>query len=192
MQCRINFVQTLVFYSVNYQSRLDTGWTLYIYCPKITFSTAGRRLGHLFPNIVPTLVINSRSSTLDQHLADRHSRQSVIISAWVHTGNLIIFTVFFYAHNITVNYFQLKKFNFFQLKSNALIEPEIKIEKNIISPTEFLLRGCEIIRWNKVKIITGIILTYYCPLMVVGLLKLALVMLFSLLPYCLLILVEYW
>ena len=47
-QCRINFVQTLVFYSVNYQSRLDTGWTLYIYCRKITFSTIGRVSWFLF------------------------------------------------------------------------------------------------------------------------------------------------
>ena len=81
-QCRINFVQTLVFYSLNYQSRLDTGWTLYIYCRLVTFPTVGRRLGQLFPNIVPTLVINSRSPTSDQHLTDRHNRQSVIISAW--------------------------------------------------------------------------------------------------------------
>ena len=82
-QCRINLVQTLVFYSVNYQSGLDTGWTLYIYCRKITFSTVGIKLGQLFPNIVPTLVINSRSPTSDQHLTDRQSRQSVMFSAWV-------------------------------------------------------------------------------------------------------------
>ena len=81
-ECRISFVQTSVFYSVNYQKRVDTGWTLYIYCQKITFSTIGIRLGQLFPSIVASLVINGRSPTSDQHLADRHSRQSVVISAW--------------------------------------------------------------------------------------------------------------
>ena len=65
-----------------YQSRLDTGWTLHIYRRKITFSTVGIMLGQLFLNIVPTLVISSRSPTLDQHSTDRHSRQSVMISAW--------------------------------------------------------------------------------------------------------------
>ena len=49
---------------------------------KITFSTVGIRLGQLFPNIVLTLAINIRSPTLDQHLTDRRSRQSVTISAW--------------------------------------------------------------------------------------------------------------
>ena len=33
---------------------------------------------------VPTLVINSRSPTSAKHLTDCHSRQSVMISAWVH------------------------------------------------------------------------------------------------------------
>ena len=37
-----------VVYSVNYQSRLDTGWTLYVYCRKITFATVGRMLGLLY------------------------------------------------------------------------------------------------------------------------------------------------
>ena len=50
-QCRNNFVQTLVFYSVNYQSRLDTGSTLHIYCRKITFSTVRRRLANCFPTL---------------------------------------------------------------------------------------------------------------------------------------------
>ena len=39
-------------------------------------------MGQLFDNIVPTLVIKSRSPTLYQHLTDRHGRQSVMISAW--------------------------------------------------------------------------------------------------------------
>ena len=55
---------------------------LYIHCQKITFSTVEIRLSQLFPNIVPTLVINNRSPTLDQHLTDCHSRQSVMISNW--------------------------------------------------------------------------------------------------------------
>ena len=29
-------------------SQLDTGWTLHIYCRKITFSTVGRTLGLLY------------------------------------------------------------------------------------------------------------------------------------------------
>ena len=37
----------------------------------------------MFLNIVPTLAINSRSPTFDQHLTDRHSRQSDMILAWV-------------------------------------------------------------------------------------------------------------
>ena len=47
-QCRINFLQTFACYSVNYQSRLDTGWTLHIRYRKITFSTVGRRLDLLY------------------------------------------------------------------------------------------------------------------------------------------------
>ena len=47
-QCRINFVQTLVFYSVNYKSRLDNRCTLHIRCRKITFPTVGISLGRLY------------------------------------------------------------------------------------------------------------------------------------------------
>ena len=47
-QYRINFVQALVFYGVNYQSRFDTGWILHIYCRKNTFSTVGKRLDLLW------------------------------------------------------------------------------------------------------------------------------------------------
>ena len=70
-QCEINFLQTLVFYSVNYQSRLDTGWTLYIYRRKMTFFTVGRRLGLLITNIVQTLVFYSRLPGLNRHWIKR-------------------------------------------------------------------------------------------------------------------------
>ena len=57
----------------------------------------GIRLGQLFPNIVLTLVINSRSPTLDQHLTDCHSGQSVMISVWAMTFSWHIFLVQFIA-----------------------------------------------------------------------------------------------
>ena len=50
-------LQNHFYQCVNYQSRWDTGWTLYIYCRKITFSTVGIRLGQLFLNIVLTLAV---------------------------------------------------------------------------------------------------------------------------------------
>ena len=57
-KCQINFVQTLVFYSVNYQSRFDTGWTLHIYCWK--------KVGF----VVQTLVFYSRLPGLNRHWID--------------------------------------------------------------------------------------------------------------------------
>ena len=69
-QCRINFVQALVFYSVNYQSRLETGWTLYIYCRKITFSTVGEGWACYTANIVQPLVFYSRLPGLNRHWMD--------------------------------------------------------------------------------------------------------------------------
>ena len=57
-------------------------------------------MGQLFPNIVSTLAINSRFPTLEQHLTDRHSRQSVMISAWVtfwHSLNCLFKILKFFA-----------------------------------------------------------------------------------------------
>ena len=70
------------YFTFDYRDWIDTIWTLYTHCRKITFSTVEIRLGQLFTTIVPTLVINSGSSALDQHLTDRHSWQSVMISIW--------------------------------------------------------------------------------------------------------------
>ena len=70
-----NIVQTLV-----YNSRLPglNGRWIDLMHPMSEnyFSTVAVRLVQLFRNIVTT------SPTLDQHLTDRHSRQSVMISAW--------------------------------------------------------------------------------------------------------------
>ena len=55
---------------------------MYINCWKITFSTVGLRLAQLIPKIVPPLESNSGFPTSNQHLTDRHSQQSVMISAW--------------------------------------------------------------------------------------------------------------
>ena len=42
-----NFIINRLFFECLI-SRLDTGWTLYIYRRRITFSTVGRRLGLLY------------------------------------------------------------------------------------------------------------------------------------------------
>ena len=69
-QCRINFVQTLVFYNVNYQSRLDTGWTLYIYCRKLLFPQSEEGWACCTSNTVQTLVFYSRLPWLNRHWID--------------------------------------------------------------------------------------------------------------------------
>ena len=62
------------------------------HCRKIIFSPVdGIRFGQLFLNIVPTLEINSQFPKLDQHLTDRHSWQSVMISAWERVAIIIVY-----------------------------------------------------------------------------------------------------
>ena len=90
--CTSKIVQTLVF-----DSRLpglNRHWIDLVHPLSVNYFFHSRnKVGPLFPNIVPTLVINSRSPTSDQHLSDRHSRQSVMISAWVvQNSNLNNFT----------------------------------------------------------------------------------------------------
>ena len=80
--CTPNVVQTLVFYCR--LPGLNRHWIDLVHPLSENYIFYSRnKFGQLFPNILSTLVINSRYTTLDHHFTDRHRWQSVMFSAWV-------------------------------------------------------------------------------------------------------------
>ena len=68
-QCRINFVQTLAFHSVNYQSRLDTGRPSTFIVGKLLFPRSEGWASHT-SNTVQTLVFYCQLPGLNRHWLD--------------------------------------------------------------------------------------------------------------------------
>ena len=86
-------LKTSFFVWLCYQSRLDTGWTLHIYCRKITFSTLGKRLGLLF-------ALRCKNAGILQSTLPRLNRH------WIDLVHPLSDNYFFYSRNTNVGYQQ--------------------------------------------------------------------------------------